>query len=58
MTTYTKPPPDPHQVLADLAELIASSFKQRITIIVDSSGGMEHSTTVLDRRLPSEQEKT
>jgi hypothetical protein len=45
-------------VLADLAELIASSFKQRITIIVDSSGGMEHSTTVLDRRLPSEQEKT
>ena len=58
MAEYTKPPPAPHKVLTDLAEVIAASFKQRITIIVESSGGIEHSTTVLDRRLPSEQEKT
>ena len=51
MTTYTKPPPDPQKVLADLAEVIAASFKQRITILVESSGEMEGSTTVIDRRI-------
>jgi hypothetical protein len=51
MSNYQKPAPDPHKVLTDLAEVIATSFKQRITLIVESSGGLEGSTTVIDRRI-------
>jgi hypothetical protein len=52
MAHYQKSPRDVHAILEDLAELIAASFKQRITITIESSSGQEHSTTVIDRRLP------
>jgi hypothetical protein len=51
MATYQTPPPDPHKVLADLARVIAASHRERITITVESSGGAQCSTTVIDRRI-------
>ena len=51
MSTYQKPAPDAHAVLEDLAEVIAAAYKERITLIVEKSGGLEGYTTVIDRRI-------
>ena len=49
MAHYQKPTPDAHKILTDLAELIAASYKQRITLTMESNSGQETQTVVIDR---------
>jgi hypothetical protein len=49
MAFVYKPPPDAEKILRDLAELIAHSYKLKITITIDGPSRGETSTTVIDR---------
>lgn len=49
MAFIYKPPPDAEKILRDLAELIAHSYKLRITIIIEGPHPDERSTSIIDR---------